>query len=249
MTDPRVLILAAGRGSRFLAAGGEGHKALAPVRGTTPLLWTLRVLAAAGAPEVCLVVGCHEEQIRAAVAGSGYPGPVSFVVNELWESTDSAYSFAVGAERLAGPLLLSYADVLLAPSLVTRLRDGADRNLLAVDACRPPAAWDMRAQVAGGRVTALSKTMPVATSHGESACFFRFTAQATEWLAQLGRQSLSPDVKVQFERMLSGVLDQIELEPVWCAEDEWCEVDVPAELDWARRLIDRAGAAVPGLAR
>jgi molybdenum cofactor cytidylyltransferase len=50
MKAPTVLILAAGRGERFRAAGGQGHKLSASLAGTTVLEHTLAAARASGLP-------------------------------------------------------------------------------------------------------------------------------------------------------------------------------------------------------
>ena len=240
---PRVLILAAGQGRRFRAAGGAGCKSLTPVAGTTPLAWTLAVLAGAGAPEVCIVVGCEAGAIRESVAAAGYPGRVSFVTNEMWAGTDSAYSFVLGAAWLPGPILLTYADVLVTPAIVERFLASPDRDYLAVDATRPSGAWDMRARVDGDRVRQLGKQLGPRDSQGESACVFRFRADTAAFISSRARPVLAAEPSIQFERMLSALLPELPVRPLWCGSGEWCEVDVPADVAAAADLVAQVRSA------
>jgi choline kinase len=240
---PRVLILAAGQGRRFRACGGTGCKSLTPVAGTSPLAWTLAVLAEAGAPEICVVVGCEAGVIRQAVTATGYPGQITFVTNQSWARTDSAYSFAVGAARTPGPILLTYADVLVTPAIVQRFLASPDRDYLAVDATRPLPAWDMRARVEGDRVAQLGKDLAPADSHGESACVFRFRADTVALIRNRARPVLGTQPSIQFERLLSALLPELPVRPLWCGSGEWCEVDVPADVPAAASLVARVRAA------
>jgi choline kinase len=236
-----AVILAAGRGRRFAANGGRGPKALAAVGGTTPLLWTLDVLGSAGIRDAVVVLGCDGERIRRAVLARHSRPAVRFVTSDAWERTDSAYSFALGAAGQVGPVLLTYADVLVTPSLVCRMLEQGDADLLAVDATRSPAEWDMRAHVERGRVRQLGKTLPLGLSTGESACLFRFSDATRRTLVSAGHATLHQPGPVQFETMLGGLLDEIPVAPVWCGMREWCEVDVPAELEPAARLVAVGG--------
>lgn len=239
----RVLILAAGQGRRFRAAGGAGCKSLTQVVDTTPLAWTLAVLADAGAPEVCIVVGCEAAAIREAAEAAGYPGNMTFVTNEAWARTDSAYSFALGATQAPGPVLLTYADVLVTPAIVERFLTSPDRDYLAVDATRPFGTWDMRVQVDGDRVRQLSKQLAAADSHGESACVFRWRADTVAFLRDRAGPVLESAPDLSFERMLSGLLPELAVQPLWCGSGEWCEVDVPADVAAAVDLVTRVRAS------
>jgi|SRR5579875_334100 len=239
---PRVLILAAGQGRRFRAAGGAGCKSLTQVADTTPLAWTLAVLADAGAPEVCIVVGYEADAIRAGVEATGYPGRTTFVTNEMWAQTDSAYSFALGAAQLPGPILLTYADVLVTPAIVERFLASPDRDYLAVDATRPLDTWDMRVQVDGDRVRQLGKQLAPEDSHGESACVFRLRADTVAVISSRAQPVLRATPAIQFERMLSGWLPELALRALWCGSGEWCEIDVPADVAAAADLVARVRA-------
>jgi CTP:molybdopterin cytidylyltransferase MocA len=58
------ILLAAGAGTRFRAAGGD-RKLLAPVRGRPLVEWPLRALLDAGLDEVVVVLGADADEIRA----------------------------------------------------------------------------------------------------------------------------------------------------------------------------------------
>lgn len=74
---PTVIVLASGRGERFKAAGGAGHKLHAPLAGATVLEHTLATVRASGLPWHLEDVG-HPgmgDSIAAAVrATAGVPG-------------------------------------------------------------------------------------------------------------------------------------------------------------------------------
>jgi CTP:molybdopterin cytidylyltransferase MocA len=74
------VLLAAGAGSRFAAAGG-GVKVLAAVEGRPLVEWALAALAAAPLGDRVLVVGAHADDVLAAIDLHG-ARPVR---NEQWE--------------------------------------------------------------------------------------------------------------------------------------------------------------------
>jgi molybdenum cofactor cytidylyltransferase len=49
-TQPTVILLASGRGERFIASGGQGSKLVALIGGKTVLQWTLDAVIATGLP-------------------------------------------------------------------------------------------------------------------------------------------------------------------------------------------------------
>ncbi|MGH9138682.1 MAG: nucleotidyltransferase family protein [Acidimicrobiales bacterium] len=67
-----AVVLAAGRGSRFI---DDGHKLLAPFRGRTVVEWSIHNAVLAGLDETIVVVGAVELEV---------PGGVTVVRNERW---------------------------------------------------------------------------------------------------------------------------------------------------------------------
>lgn len=75
--NPVVLVLASGRGARFTASGGVGHKLHAPLAGVSVLRWTLQAVQASGLPwhlEQSAHAGMGESLAAAVRATAGAPG-------------------------------------------------------------------------------------------------------------------------------------------------------------------------------
>ena len=89
-----AVLLAAGAGSRFRAAGG-GVKLLAPVGGRPLVEWALEALAAAPLGDRVIVLGAHADELLAATDLQG-ARPVR---NEAWER-GMASSLRVGLAAL-----------------------------------------------------------------------------------------------------------------------------------------------------
>jgi choline kinase len=219
-----------------LAAGsGIGRKALAEVGGTSALLWTLAALRDAGVREATVVLGHDADRIRTTVQRALARPRVDFAHSDAWERTDSAYSFGLGAVR-PGPVLVTYANVFLRPSLLRRVLEAGDIDLVAVDRSRPSGPRGLPVHVAGGRVRRMRPQLPALFRTGESACLFRLRERTARVLGAAGRQSL-PAGRTRFEALLDGMLDQVPVAPVWCEADEWCALEVGPDLARAERLL------------
>jgi choline kinase len=230
----------------ILAAGsGIGRKALAEVGGTSALLWTLAALRDAGVMDATVVLGHDGDMIRSTVQRTVDRPRVDFVLSEAWERTDSAYSFGLGAVR-PGPVLVTYANVFLRPSLLRRVLAAGDTDVAAVDRSRPSGPRGLPAHVTGGRVRRIRPQLPALFRTGESACLFRLRERTARVLAAAGRQSL-PAGRMRFETLLDGMLDQVRLDPVWCEADEWCVLNAAPDVPRAERLLaaERARPAAP----
>lgn len=101
MNVPTVLILASGRGTRFIASGGQGNKLQAPLGNRTVLQHTLAAVQASGLP-------WHLED-------SGQPG-----MGDSIAAAVRATSTAAGWLVLPGDLPLVQSDTLLAVAAALR---------------------------------------------------------------------------------------------------------------------------------
>jgi molybdenum cofactor cytidylyltransferase len=95
MSSPVVIVLASGRGERFLASGGQGSKLQAPLAGKAVLEWTLDAVKASG-------LRWHLEQAQHAGMGDAIAAAV--------RATPGAWGWLI----LPGDLPLVRPDSLLA---------------------------------------------------------------------------------------------------------------------------------------
>ena len=110
----KVIILAAGRGSRMNELTDERPKCLVELRGKTLLDWQLEALREAGIKEIAIVTGYRREML----ANRG----LAEFHNPRWAATQMVSSLAYAADWLqTGPCIVSYSDIFYAPSAVESL--------------------------------------------------------------------------------------------------------------------------------
>jgi choline kinase len=139
-----VVVLAAGRGSRLGALGGETPKWLLPVGGRTIAERHLQGIAAAGdrVASVRVVTGHAAAAIEAYLAGREDPPAVEVVANPDFEGLNNWWSLLLALRDLppAGPVVVLNGDLLTDPdwisSFIADALDAADEGLLAVDTQR-----------------------------------------------------------------------------------------------------------------
>lgn len=164
----KAVILAAGIGSRLAPLTNDRPKVLVEVAGRSFLTRQLELLATAGIPsrDVVVVGGYRIDRLREALAAGGHACQV--VVNDRYEPWNNFYSLLVARDALAGHDFLQLdGDVLLDGKLLPRVAAAPGEAVLAVD-CRGELDEEtMKVQLAGGRVTAISKKLPPARCVGE----------------------------------------------------------------------------------
>ncbi len=122
----RGLILAAGRGSRMVAATSDRPKALVELGGAALLDWQMAALCAAGIREIGLVRGYRGE----AFAGRG----LALFDNPRWAETNMVMSLAAAHVWLeADTCVVSYADIFYPAEAVRQLADAEGDIVLAYD--------------------------------------------------------------------------------------------------------------------
>jgi phosphoenolpyruvate phosphomutase len=131
----QAIVLAASRGEELGALTRDRPKCMIPVRGQTILERQMAAFARAGWGEVTVVAGYGAEAVTAPTA--------RIVVNADFATTGEAQSLALATDRLTGPALISYGDIVFEP-FFAELLAGRDADVtLLVDptpASQAPAA-------------------------------------------------------------------------------------------------------------
>ncbi len=122
----RGLILAAGRGSRMVAATADRPKGLVELGGRALLDWQLAALQGAGIRDIALVRGYRGE----AFAGRG----LRLFDNPNWAATNMVASLATASDWLSAEVcMVSYADIFYPAEAVRRLMAAEGDIVLAYD--------------------------------------------------------------------------------------------------------------------
>jgi choline kinase len=122
----RALILAAGRGSRMGQLGDERPKCLVEFDGKPLIARQLAALRGGGAQAVGVVRGYRAEMIDLP--------DLTYFHNARWAETNMVMSLTTAAEWLkAGPVVVSYADILYRHELVRDLAAAAGDLVITYD--------------------------------------------------------------------------------------------------------------------
>ena len=104
------LILAAGRGSRLLSLTDDRPKGLVKLAGRSLVDWQSSTMRSCGLKQIHVV--------------NGYLGHMfdelgfETITNDKWDTTNMVGSLMCAIERLEGPFLISYSDIVYHPSII-----------------------------------------------------------------------------------------------------------------------------------
>jgi L-glutamine-phosphate cytidylyltransferase len=227
--NPRALILAAGRGSRLQKLTEDRPKCLVELAGKPLLQWQLDALRTAGIADITVVRGYRKE----CLAGPGY----DTLENPRWSETNMVATLRCAAEILrAGPVIVSYSDIVFHPAIAQALAQ-ADGDLALSFDRRWHELWQARfaspledaetfrtkdgfVVEIGGRAT------DAARIEGQYMGLLRFTPAG--WEAVEGFLARLPALEA--DRLdMTGLLRRLLAEDVRVqavpVEGRWCEVD------------------------
>jgi len=233
----KAIILVAGKGSRLAPYTDDRPKCLIQVGGRSILDHQLDALAAAGVTDVVLVVGCMQEKVRGHLAGR-QEFSFTYIENERFGETNTAYSLWLARWEMTDDFIYLNGDVLIHPEVVRRLAGALASEALAVER-KPSGDEEVKAQLVGCRITALSKTVSPANAYGEFIGVARFSRRFGPAFRASLEQVVERDqlLNVYFELALERMLSDHELTAVDISDLPTIEIDFPEDLQRAEQEI------------
>ncbi len=235
-TIQRAIVLAAGRGSRLVAAK-EHPKPLEQVAGVSLLIRILRTLASEGIREAVVIVGYEGAQIRRALTNCETLGlKVMFADNTRWEQSNGV-SLLSAASFIDRDCILTMADHLFAPEIVRRLMQAE----IPVGACALAVDYDIprcfdlddatKVQVERGKIASIAKDLEQYNAIDTGV--FRITPNlVTELEAEVARRgdaSLSDGVRALAMKSQFFAVD--------AGDARWIDVDTPESHARAEAMV------------
>lgn len=233
----RVIIPAAGLGSRLAPFTESGPKGLVVVAGQ-PLLWhTLGELRDAGTTHVVVVCGHHGERLRSALLRCPDRPPLDFVANPAYRTTNSMVSLWLTRRWWDQPFCVVDGDLLVTSRLLRRVF-GVGGDALAVGPMRRHTGMDMKVEVVGGLVTGLGNDLAVEHAAGEFFGVSRWTPQGAGELAAAISRRLGQGGQAQwYAEAIGDVAARRPVSAVPAERLDWAEVDRPGDIPAAEHLV------------
>jgi choline kinase len=251
----KAIILCAGQGRRLLPLTERVPKCLLPVAGRSILEWQLRGLAAAGIKDITLVTGFEAEAVEQLVHSITPAGVmIRTVFNPFFSVAENIGScFLVRDLLQAAETVLLNGDTLFETAVLDHLL-AAPEHPITVTIDRKPVydEDDMKVSLDGTRLTAIGKTLPIDSTHGESIGMLRFRRDGGEMFAAGLEVALrQPDGLSRWYLSVIHALAQTGVVQARSIEGRaWGEVDYAEDLASAELLVrawsDPAVAAVAG---
>ena len=239
----RVLILAAGQGRRLGAS--VPPKVLLDFEGSSLLTRHIRILDNCGLRDITVVIGYRAEELRAEIVHLSRlraPG-VNLVRNPSFRNGSIVSLWrACAVLRSGAPVILMDADVLYDSRLIVRLLDSPYESCFLLDRSVEPGEEPVKLCIDRGRIVDFHKRPQIEHQwHGESVGFFRFSpAIAAELAERVDEYIAEGRTQVEYEEPIRDLLlarDGSGFGYEDISGLPWIEIDFPADVERARRVV------------
>lgn len=230
---PTAIILAAGRGHRLGALTEREPKCFLRVGPLTLLEHQLEALRRFGVSPAVVVAGYRSELVAGRVAGRAL-----LVENSRHAATNSLYSLWLARAHADDGFVLLNADVLFDPEVLRRVLDSPYPQAFAVERRSRFEAEEMKVELEGDRIRAMSKTLEPERSHAENLGVLKFSAAGARVLFSMMEELLAAGGEQQFcPYAFNALADDLPLHAVPVEDLPWVEIDFLEDLQRAREEI------------
>jgi len=183
-------------------------------------------------------------------------GRAQLLLNPRHAETNSLYSLWLAREFAAGGFVLLNADVLFDPEILLRVLRSPHPEALAVERRGQFSPEEMKVELAGDRILAMSKDLPAERAHAENLGVLKFSPEGARLLFDRIEELLAAGGEKQFcPYAFNAIAAHRPLHAVAVNGLPWIEIDFADDLLRAREevlpaiLARRAAApAVPAKA-
>lgn len=230
---PTAIILAAGRGGRLGSLTSERPKCLLRVGVRSLLEQQLEALRQQGLDSIVVVGGYRAEAVEAELHGRA-----ELLLNPRHAETNSLYSLWLAREFAAGGFVLLNADVLFDPEILHRVLKSPHPEAFAVERRQEFNPEEMKVELAGERILALSKELPAERAHAENVGVLKFSAEGARVLFDRIEELLAAGAEKQFcPYAFNAIADERPLHAVPIDGLPWVEIDFVEDLMRAREAV------------
>jgi choline kinase len=232
-----AVILAAGAGRRLSEVTAGRPKCLINVGGQSIMAHQINALESFGIDKYLIVVGYRSRQV-VNEAERLLGDRVSFVVNPVYASTNTAYSLLLAIDKLRDEFYYLNGDVLFDEEVLFRLEASSFNNALALD-IKECGNEEVKIAMQSNRVMGLSKEVSPSIASGEFIGIAKFDANfARDLYKSLDLVvNLNNDRMAYFEKGVEFLLHEHNVGAVEVSDLPSIEIDFPEDLEYAREVI------------
>lgn len=232
----QAIIMAAGKGSRLGELTKGKPKSFLEIKGKKLIEYNVRLLKRCGIKEIIIVTGFQEECFRELFENDP---EIKFIWNPFYEQVNVLGSFYMGMEALNDDFVYLHADTLCDISMFEDLLKQVGEIVLPID-FKPCDDEAMKVAMNEGRITKISKNIPLNQAEGEFIGILKMKAQLIEPLKNKTRAVLKEgNIMSYFEGAIQKLMDdnQYIINAVATNGRFWAEIDFKEDYEYALNNI------------
>lgn len=233
----RVIIPAAGTGSRLFPFTESVPKGLLRVNGRMLLEYSLELMYKAGIDEVIFVTGFKNTLLESLLLAVELRPPLRFIHNPDYATTNSIVSLSLSRDWWDENFCVIDSDVCFRPQLLQKLLFHSGNNMI-IDNKRSWEEIDMKVEIQNGRIWHLDKNIPVEHTSGEFFGLSSWTPSGAKHLAIAIDNLISEGfTNVWYEFGIRAAAKETIISPIYTDDSsQWVEVDTPDDLKLAENF-------------
>ena len=239
----KAVILSAGQGSRLLPLTENRPKCLLPLDEMSVLDWQIHELARAGIREIVVVAGFRSELVEQHLAGLDHPDVlVRCRFNPFYKVADNLSTCWMVRDEMDGDFLVLNGDTVFEAEVAQRLiAEAAGPVTVTIDRKDLYDADDMKVRLEGARLLEIGKSIAPDDTDAESIGMLLFSGEGPALFRdELEAVMRTPEglgwwyLKAIDRLGRDGHVGTVSIEGL-----DWGEIDYPADLEAARRMVAR----------
>jgi choline kinase len=241
----KAVILSAGQGKRLLPLTADTPKCILPIMGQTLIEWQIDELIKCGLDQVTVVLGYRADKVERILSSRYGNYRVRTVYNAAYAVSDNLVSCWAAHDEMDEDFVLLNGDTLFETAVLKRLLETDEGPVTVVVSHKNEYdADDMKVELDGCQLVKIGKDLLPSQVDGESIGMILFRDTGPKMFRDAIQKALR-DPSSQMKWYLSVIDEMARNIPVWtCSINglQWCEVDYPADLKQAEKVVTACGA-------
>jgi choline kinase len=236
----KAVILSAGQGTRLMPLTANVPKCMLDVEGQTLIEWQINELFKAGIDQVTVVVGYQADRVRQLLHSRYDSQLVRTLYNPTYAWADNLFSCWVARAEMNEEFILLNGDTIFEAAVVNRLLQTPVQPVtVVIHQKRRYDADDMKVALDGDRLVKIGKDLAVDDVHGESIGMILFRREGPSMFRRAIERTLldSDSRKKWYLSVIDEMAQSLPIRTCLINGLEWCEVDFPADLRQAGRVV------------
>lgn len=242
----KAVILSAGQGKRLLPLTAENPKCLLNIEGQSIIEWQIGELAKCGIDRISVVAGYHADRVEQLLARRYDPRRVEVLYNPTYCWADNLFSCWVARHEMGEKFVLLNGDTLFEAAVLDGLLDAPVHPVTVVTYQKPHYdADDMKVSLDGERLVNIGKKLASDRIDAESIGMILFREKGP-MIFRSALEHAMRDASASKKWYLSVIAQMARSMPIWTFSangHQWCEVDFPADLKQAQRVVRAISAS------